>query len=228
MGLTAKQGGKDLPLLSEGVKLGVCYLVCDLGTHTGEYDGRPNIAHKVVIGWELPSERMEYEVDGEMKDMPRVISQFYTLSLDPKANLRKALDAWRGKPFSKQELDGFDIKKLLGVGCQVQVIHKAGEGGDVRDRVNAVMALPQGMTAPEAVLPHVYFSFEDWDGVSDISEKVPPFVWKWVSKSQEWTQAVKGNEALDAAHEHDDATPDDFPPVGENTGDEEDSDQIPF
>src|SRR3990167_2490369 len=64
---------------------------------------------------------------------------------DEKANLRKHLEAWRGKKFTKEELDGFDVEKLLGVNCQLQVIHNLSDNGGTFANVQAIVPLGKGM-----------------------------------------------------------------------------------
>jgi len=97
--------------------------------------------HKVLLYW-MMSECME---DGR----PFLVTQIYTLSLHEKANLRKDLESWRGRPFSEEELKGFDLERLIGVPALVNVIHvKSKNDGKVRARLSSIMGLPKGMTAP--------------------------------------------------------------------------------
>ena len=58
---------------------------------------------------------------GEMK--PRAISETYTNSLGEKANLRKMLENWRGRAFTQEEMDGFDLRNVLGKACMISVVH---------------------------------------------------------------------------------------------------------
>ena len=48
------------------------------------------------------------ETHGRRFDVARV----YTLCLHERAALRKDLESWRGRKFTEQELDGFDLEKL--------------------------------------------------------------------------------------------------------------------
>ena len=81
------------------------YGIIDLGTHTEDSPqfGRKT-QHKMMIQWECPEYRIEIEKDGKKLDLPRAISRRYTMSLGKKANLRKDLEAWRGKPFTDDEV----------------------------------------------------------------------------------------------------------------------------
>ena len=74
----------------------------------------------------------------------------YRLSLHEKSNLRPMLEAWRGRKFNEEELTGFDLEKLVGVNCQVQVIHGIKSTGGTFAKVQAVVGPAKG-TAKLAV-----------------------------------------------------------------------------
>lgn len=119
MSLTATVG-KERDLIEEGIFDGVCSKIIDLGTQYSEIF--KNSAHKIRIFWEIVGETIE--INGEQ--MPRLVSKEFTLSLNEKSKLRQALQSWRGKAFTAEELQGFDLKKVLGVGCQLRSSTKRG------------------------------------------------------------------------------------------------------
>jgi hypothetical protein len=124
MALTAKENsGPGIVPIPEGVYVATCYAVIDLGTHTSPVYG--NERRKVLLQWEIPEVRGDFERDGKKVNLPRAISQCYTLSLSEKANLRSDLEAWRGRKFTAEELNGFDLKTILGAACQLQIVHEA-------------------------------------------------------------------------------------------------------
>jgi hypothetical protein len=125
----------------------------DLGTQESEQYG-PKA--KIALLWEIPDERIE--VKG--KSLPRGISKRYTASLNEKANLRKDLEAWRGRQFTAAELAGFDLANILGKSCLLNVIHQETPRGTFAG-VAGVMPLPKGMPpkAPENGITH--FSIKD-------------------------------------------------------------------
>jgi hypothetical protein len=125
MPLIAKdKGGADFPPIPGGLHPAVCYAVIDIGTQAST-DPRFRAKRKVVITWELPLERIDIEKEGEgKKNLPRAISQTFTLSLSDKSNLRPFLEAWRGRAFTEAELEGFDLEKLLGANGQLNIIHE--------------------------------------------------------------------------------------------------------
>lgn len=79
---------------------------------------------------------------------PFTVRKIYTASLHEKSNLHKDLKAWRGRPFTAEELAGFDLEKVLGAPCQVLVQHTE-KDGSVWANVAAVMkAAPGPRLAP--------------------------------------------------------------------------------
>ena len=99
MSLTATVG-KERDLIEEGIFDGVCSKIIDLGTQYSEIF--KNSAHKIRIFWEIVGETIE--INGEQ--MPRLVSKEFTLSLNEKSKLRQALQSWRGKAFTAEELQG--------------------------------------------------------------------------------------------------------------------------
>ena len=117
----------------EGLHKAVCVDVIDLGVVDSQFGPR----HKVRIVWQIgeisPDDHKRFEV-----------RQMFTLSLNEKASLRKALETWRGKKFTTDELKGFDLEKLLGANCQLQIIHNITDEGRTFSNVQAVIPLNKG------------------------------------------------------------------------------------
>ena len=119
MSLTAKEsGGGDIPVLNRGWYNAVCCRIIDLGTQEIEWQNQTKQLQKIVLGFLIEGEFVE--IDGEK--LPRVLNQEYTMSLHPKSRLRPQLENWRNKPFTEEELRGFDLKKLLGASAKVKVV----------------------------------------------------------------------------------------------------------
>lgn len=175
MGTTATAKATDFPKAPVGTHIARCYQVIDLGHQKIVWQGSEKWQPKIMITWELlGDERMD---DGK----PWSISNRYTLSLSDKSILAPMLEAWRGKPFSLTERDGFDIKNVLGAYCMLNVVHN-----EVNDKtyanVSAVMALPKGTPKPDAVNANVYFNL-DTDDIAIL----PEWIQGIVKKSQEFT-----------------------------------------
>jgi len=89
-------------------------------------------SHQVSIRWQL-------EENDPKSGKPYMVQMRARLSLHEKSKLRPMLEAWRGKKFSQEELAGFDLEKLIGANCQLQVIHNIADGGAVYANVQAVV-----------------------------------------------------------------------------------------
>jgi len=188
MGITAKEGKSgDFKLIPEGMHQAVAYMVFDLGTQFNERWN--NSSRKVLIGWEIPDERIE--VEGVSR--PMVVSKRYTLSLHEKAILRNDLESWRSKKFTSDELKGFDISKLLGVNCNLQILHNE-QDGKTYTNVQTVTPLMKTQEKIEPENEFVYFSFEDDD---EFPDNVPEWIVNVAKKSQEWQDIQGGNQAIE-------------------------------
>jgi hypothetical protein len=169
MSLLASASGKDFENAPEGVAVTRCYRIIDLGTQTGEYMGKPKMAHKILVNWELLG-------TSNSEGKPFTIGKKYTLSLDEKANLRKDLEAWRGRKFTPAELEGFDISKLIGAPCMINIIH-ATKDNKTYANIASIMPLAGGMVAPQLTYPKMLFSLSSFDqsvfdGLSDGLKKM--------------------------------------------------------
>ena len=139
----------------QGTHVARCYQLIDIGTQHGEYLGEPTVRQQMIVRFELPFETDVFE--GVEK--PLIASKFYTVSLGEKANLRKDLEAWRGKAFTAAELAGFNVSAILGAPCTVSIIHS--EKG--KAKVTAVAALPKGTVCPPAFNKVSKFTLDEWD-----------------------------------------------------------------
>lgn len=190
MGLIASDtgSGQSFDPVSEGMHHGICYGVIDLGTHYNERFG--NRAHKIVIIWELPEQRIDIDQDGKTVNLPRVMSKQYTLSLHEKAILRKHLQSWRSKAFTPEELEGFDITKLFKVNCNLQVIHNK-KNDKVYANIETITPLPKGQPSQAPENDILFFSFED---DVDIPEKTPNWIKDIIRASDEWQGKASSTE----------------------------------
>lgn len=178
MGLTAKdKGGRDFEPVEEGLHHAICYGVIDIGTQFNSKFGK--WVHQCYITFELPEQRIK--IDG--RDMPRAISKKFTVSLHEKAELRKYLQTWRGKAFSQEELQGFDIKNLIGVNCFIQIIHSQ-KNDKTFANIAGIIPLPKGTVKRELENERVYFSFED--GMVNIPANTPGWIADQIKSAKEW------------------------------------------
>ena len=198
MGITAREGG-TIKLIPEELYEAVCGSVIDLGTHEDTTYGKRQ--RKVMIGFEIPS--LTFKTDNG--EEPRVIGKAYTLSLRDKANLRKDLESWRGKKFTDDELLGFDLKKIIGVSAQIQVIHNTTKKGKKYAWISTLMKCKVALKLQREAQ---YFSFED--SMTAIPGNIPEWIVKIIQSSDEYTamtaadQAPAPEEQQDASQNNDD------------------------
>lgn len=157
-----------------GMHVARCIRVIDLGTAVDNMYGKPK--HDVFIMWEIPGQMKTYTKKGEngAPDVeviePFTVSKYYNATLTEGSHLRTDLESWRSKPFTEDELQGFELKGILGVPCMINVIHKPNKKkqGAVNAVVTTVTPMPKidGMTCPEQSHPTVFFSLDpddQWD-----------------------------------------------------------------
>jgi hypothetical protein len=216
MGLIAKNSGGDIEPLRADTHHGICYSVIDIGTQPSN-NPKFRAKRKVVITWEIPHERIDLERDGQIKNLPRAISRTLTLSLSPKSNMRPMLEAWRGRAFTETELDGFELKNLLGANALLGVIHER-KADKTYANIASVAKLMASMQKMKGELPQVYYALDDQKGKFSIPPNIPDWIKAMIMQSQEW-----GERMNDAGHQA-------APPSGQredNTSDEP-VDDVPF
>lgn len=202
MALIAKEksGGGSYAPIEAGTYPARCCGVIDLGLQHIEWQGQRKDQEKVMLMFELPTERIEME-DG---DKPRWLSVRYTVSLNEKAGLRKALDAWRGKPMTAEELRGFNIGSLLNAPCMLTVVNKEGSNGGVYANISGISKPMKGMLVPELESEPILFDMEA-DDAEEVYKKLPEWVQKIVDESVTWKE--RKADFLAANDDDDDALP---------------------
>jgi hypothetical protein len=172
MSITAKKPEGDFRRVEPGNYVARCYKMIEIGTVEETFNGETKRAKKVQLTWELPT---EMEIFHEEKGYePYVVSKTYTLSLHEKSNLRKDLESWRGQGFTEAEAQGFDITKLLGVPCMLNIIHRPGKVDPSKTyvEISSISRIPKGLECPSALNPSVRLEYDNWDaetfdGLSD-------------------------------------------------------------
>lgn len=199
MGFVATDaGGGNFKRVPAGAFIGRCFSLIDLGTqHTdGQYG--PKDQHRIRIGWELfgedeNGEPLTIDVDG--KDMPLTISKSYTLSMNEKASLRKDLAAWRGKAFSDEEANSFDVSALLGAYCMINVTISE-TNGKTYSNVAGLSPVPGALknAKPAAVHDNIKFDLDkpDMKTFSAFHDKLQDAI----KRSPEWAKSQGEQPAM--------------------------------
>ena len=194
MGFIAKDsgGGGDFKKVPPGVYVARCFSLIDMGTQItdGQYGQKEQ--HKIRIGFEVFGEDEQgapLTVVLDNKEMPLTISKTYTLSLHEKAGLRKDLAAWRSRDFTEEEAKGFDISKLLGVYCMLNITTSENNGKSYTN-IAGITPLPQALknAKPEGVHTLIAFDLDnpDWAVFQGFHEKLQDTI----KQSPEFAQAI--------------------------------------
>jgi hypothetical protein len=186
MSLTLSYEENKREALEAGNHIARCIQIIDLGTQPEKAfeTGEDQLNHKIRITWEIPNEIIEWtdKETGEARSRCQVISQEFKASLHEKAKLRKMLASWRGRDFTLEELKGFNITKLLGVPCFLNVVHVEKDGNKYAN-ISAVTPLAKGIVCPDQVTPSIYFDIDNFD--QNIFDQLPKFIQEKINKSEE-------------------------------------------
>jgi large subunit ribosomal protein L11 len=174
MAIIASSKGSSTPRepIAAGAYAARCYSIIDLGTREETIQGTTKVLRKIRVTFELPDERRVF--NEEKGEQPCVISKEFNLSLNEKSSLRGFLKSWRGKDFTEAEAAAFDVAKLIGAPCLLNIIHVAGKanpsppigpalgqrGLNIMEFCKAFNAQTQGVE-PGLPLPVVITAFAD-------------------------------------------------------------------
>lgn len=203
MSLVATESGGNFVPAPAGNHPARCFAVIDLGVQES-----PNFpaAHKIMLMWELPEEITEGD-----EPAPFVTQKEYTCSLNGKANLRAHLESWRGRPFTKEELERFEVGKLAGQPCFLNVAHDVNGKGKTYAKVTAVTKVVKGvMVKPQH---HKSVVYEIEQGKNEVFEKLPAWIQKKIMASEEFMHPPIAQAK---------------PEPSDNDGDNVDSDDVAF
>ena len=166
--IIAKQSSNstsDFKLPPAGSFLARLYRIIDIGTQTTEWMGKKKMQRKIIAMFELHGEDNDGQPLQTAEGKPLIVSKRYTLSLDEKATLRKDLEAWRGKAFTQEELDGFNLEVLLGKCCMISVTHSTYDGKEYANiaGISQVPAALKKLGEPVGVNELLIFTLDPFD-----------------------------------------------------------------
>jgi hypothetical protein len=154
MSLMIKENRSDFVLAPEGLHIARCYALIDLGLQKNEHF--KNCLPKILIGWEL------YNASTS-DNRPLIHLQRFTASLNAKSKLRSLLESWRGKSFTSEELQGFQLKNILGAPCYLTLKHTVNSHTQKKwANVISVCRLPESVVCPEPINKVLYFDLDHY------------------------------------------------------------------
>jgi hypothetical protein len=178
----AKKGLADRQLAPIGNHIARCYQVIDLGTQDSTNPAW-NASHKLRFSWELCEEMQDF---GKGKKEPYSVSMTVNFFFGRNSNFTKVLEGWHGGPFTDKEQEEFDLRKLVGKACMLNVVHQT--SGD-RDYANVASVSPVPTKwlnrVPPMVNQGVFFEVEMGPQSREFL-LLPDFLQKLISQCHEW------------------------------------------
>jgi hypothetical protein len=192
MAINATSNGTKGELIPAGNYIARCYQMIHIGTVAEFILGEQKTMNKVRIGWELPTETRVFSQ--EKGDQPLVISKEFTLSMHEKGNLRKTLASWRGKDFSEDEAKSFDVTKLIGAPCMLNIIHKPSKknASVIYEEIGSISPMPKGINCPAQINDTFLLDYDNFDAVK--FDSLPGFIKTKMQGSKEFQAKNKSNE----------------------------------
>ena len=142
MGLIAKASGGsgDFEPVPMGTHIARCVTVCDIGLQQSPW----GLKEKVYLGFEVPGVRVAWtDKEGKEQEGAALIGSSYNLSIHEKSVLGHHLVSWRGKAFTEEEKEGFDVFNVLGAPAMLSVTHNTKDQKTYAN-ISAIIRVPQG------------------------------------------------------------------------------------
>jgi hypothetical protein len=195
MPIIAKNNGVQRDPVPAGMHVARCYSIVEIGTVTQEIKGTLKSLYKIQITWELPNIKKVFTP--EKGEQPLVISEDYNLSMYGQSNLRKMIESWRGKGFTDDEANKFDVSTLIGVPCMVNIINKpSADGQKVYSDITGVMRMPKEIVAPHQCNKSVILCYDNFD--TALFESLPLFLKAKIMATPEYAAMI--NKAAGSVH----------------------------
>ena len=189
MDIKPSKPSSNRPLPPAGMQQAVLYQVVDLGTQEDEWQGKKKLNRKLNLAWEIPgAERIEYD-DGTSK--PSCVFTTYNIYLTEKATLGIHLTGYRGKAFTKEEMNSFPIGSILkpGLNALLNIVHGTKKDGSPKATYSAMSPLMADMKEMDAENVLVEYTPSMGDSIPD---SLPDWVIEDIKKSPEYQCAVNG------------------------------------
>jgi hypothetical protein len=194
--ISEKSKGPSVPMLEAGTYSAVCCELIDLGLQYNEE--WKSSSRKVLVGWEIVGETVN--VNGEAQ--PRIFSKTYTMSLNEKAALRKDLNAWRGRPFTEEELKAFDLKTIVGAACMLTIVHQTSKNGKTYANLASIGGIPKGFPKPGLTVEPTIYDIDE--SSPDVVNTLPSWIADIIKQSPSYTERVASYSPLQELPDEDD------------------------
>lgn len=125
-----------------------CVDVIDLGQRVEDFTGKPKkLSPKCALVFSTGERNPDTQE-------PMTVSAEFTVSLGEKANLRRFMETWRGKPYTDEQIEaGVEIDKMEGQWSLITVAHKRSGAGRDYAVISSAVGVPKAMRDSLPTLP---------------------------------------------------------------------------
>lgn len=200
-----KQNESSYKNIEPGTHPARCYGMISLGTQPSGVE-KYSPSFQALLLFEFPSEIIE--VNGEKKPMStNHYIKAYLGSVRKPSKTNLFLTSWRGRAFTDVELAGFDLAKVVGATCLLNIVH-SNRNGKTREDIASISPLPKGMTLPIQFNQSIVYEIEE--GRNEKFRALPEWIQKKIELCSEWTKPLT-KEELQHTHTKADEKFDDVP-----------------
>jgi len=193
--LTAPEPESNYSPCPEGNHIARCFQIIDLGTRNITTGNFPGLKREVQFLFETPYETSVF--DESKGQQPYYVRLKHTLYMTEKSNLRKMIQSWLGKKFTEEEAKYFNIFSLIGMTCQVNVVHSQ-KGTKTYANIVSVTPMAKGMNCPDAINPLLCYTPVSHD--QEAFSKLPSFIQDEIKTSEEFKNYMaQGMESMPPA-----------------------------
>jgi hypothetical protein len=86
-----------------------------------------------------------------------------------KAAIRKQIEGWRGKQFTEDDANVFDVASILGKSCMLTITDNE-SSGTIYSNITSIGQLPKGAAQVKSELPLRYYAPDDVSCFNDLPE----------------------------------------------------------
>ena len=183
----------DRPTVEAGSQLGILYGIIDLGTQKTEWKGEIKMQRKILLQFEFPA--FTHVFDEKKGAEPLVLSRKFTWSMGDKANFKAFVQGWRGKAFTKEEANSFDVGKMLKVPAFINIVERTSNGKTYQN-IDSASKPPKGYAIPELHNEPKIFSVGYHGFDSDVFKNLYPWVKKVIAESAEYGERYGTNSLI--------------------------------
>lgn len=155
-------GGFTKELITPGAHHAVCCQIHNVGYQM--YQGKVSLSPKAIVIFEVDQKM----TGGKMAGQPMVISESYGMYMAEGSKLRKALEGWRGRPYSAEDLKSFSLGIIHRRPCTLLIAHEKRKDLTMKAKIMAILPAQGPGWEP------IYTETPEWVAKEKAAQVPPP------------------------------------------------------